>query len=205
MRRRQRKFSIVKFRHKANGTVTTEEFGIPTNINSSEPWIAEAPEGDWYYAPGFTYDSGMMIHYIIEAIARDGNAALCISLLPDGSLDECSRKMLQEVRMWMRKNREAVYGSRSRVIPGEGENHRFLYDPKAVTYFVMPSKVEADFVILDLQVESIEVHDLDPSRDKILDEFFLSIGTRIYFCDGPKLRMRTEYEVNPCCSPLLFA
>jgi alpha-L-fucosidase len=114
-------FSIVKFRKKTNGTVTTEEFGVPANINTNQPWIAEAPVGDWFYAPGFTYDSGMMIRYIIEAIARDGNAALCISILPDGSLDEGSQKMLKEVGVWMRRNGEAVYGSRAWTIPGEGE------------------------------------------------------------------------------------
>jgi alpha-L-fucosidase len=56
--------------------VNTEEFGVPEKINTAQPWIAEAPVGDWFYAPGFTYDSGMMIRYVIEAIARDGNAAL---------------------------------------------------------------------------------------------------------------------------------
>lgn len=114
-------FSIVKFRHNTNGTVNTEEFGVPANIKTDQPWIAEAPVGDWFYAPNFTYDAGMMIHYIIEAIARDGNAALCISLLPDGSLDEGSQKMLKEVGVWMRCNGEAVYGSHAWKIPGEGE------------------------------------------------------------------------------------
>ncbi len=114
-------FSIVKFRNKTNGTVNTEEFGVPAAIKTDQPWIAEAPVGDWFYAPGFTYDSGMMIRYIIEAIARDGNAALCISILPDGSLDEGSLKMLKEVGIWMRRNGEAVYGSHAWTIPGEGE------------------------------------------------------------------------------------
>lgn len=114
-------FSIVKFRDKTNGTVTTEEFGAPEEIKSNEPWISEIPVGDWYYAPGFTYNSGMMIRYVIEAIARDGNAAICVSPLPDGSLDEGSMKMLEEVGIWMRRNGEAVYGSRAWVIPGEGE------------------------------------------------------------------------------------
>ena len=114
-------FSIVKFRKKTNGTVNTEEFGVPANIKTDQPWIAEAPVGDWFYAPGFTYNSGMMIRYIIEAIARDGNAALCISILPDGSLDEGSLKMLKEVGVWMRRNGEAVYGSHAWTIPGEGE------------------------------------------------------------------------------------
>jgi alpha-L-fucosidase len=114
-------FSIVKFRKKTNGTVSTEEFGVPANINTNQPWIAEIPVGDWFYAPGFTYDSGMMIRYVIEAIARDGNAAICISILPDGSLDEGSLKMLKEVGVWMRRNGEAVYGSRAWTIAGEGE------------------------------------------------------------------------------------
>ncbi|WP_235841653.1 alpha-L-fucosidase [Confluentibacter sediminis] len=114
-------FSIVKFRHNTNGTVNTEEFGIPADIKTDQPWIAEAPVGDWFYAPDFTYDAGMMIHYIIEAIARDGNAALCISILPDGSLDEGSISMLKAVGLWMRQNGEAVYGSHAWSIPGEGE------------------------------------------------------------------------------------
>ena len=114
-------FSIVKFRNKTNGTVNTEEFGVPANIKTDQPWIAEAPVGDWFYAPDFTYDSGMMIRYIVEAIARDGNAALCISILPDGSLDEGSMNMLKKVGTWMKRNGEAVYGSHAWMIPGEGE------------------------------------------------------------------------------------
>ena len=114
-------FSIVKFRKKTNGTVNTEEHGIPAEIKKDQPWIAEAPVGDWFYAPDFTYDSGMMIRYVIEAIARDGNAAICISLLPDGSMNEESQKMLKEVGNWMRINGEAVYGSHAWVIPAEGE------------------------------------------------------------------------------------
>lgn len=114
-------FSIVKFRNKTNGTVNTEEHGIPSAIKTDQPWIAEAPVGDWFYAPDFTYHSGMMIRYVIEAIARDGNAALCISLQPDGSLNTESETMLKEVGIWMRRNGEAVYGSQAWKIPGEGE------------------------------------------------------------------------------------
>jgi alpha-L-fucosidase len=98
-------FSIVKFRHKTNGTVNTEEFGVPADIKTDQSWIAEAPVGDWFYAPGFTYSSAMMIRYIIEAVA----------------LDEGSLKMLKEVGVWMRRNGEAVYGSHAWAIPGEGE------------------------------------------------------------------------------------
>jgi alpha-L-fucosidase len=114
-------FSIVKFRSRTNGTVTTEEFRIPAAIKIDQPWIGEAPVGDWFYGPDFTYDSGMMIRYIIEAVARDGNAALCIPMREDGSLDSGAVTMLREVGVWMRRNGEAVYGSHAWKIPGEGE------------------------------------------------------------------------------------
>lgn len=114
-------FSIVKFRKSTNGTVTTEEFGIPASIKTDQPWIGEAPVGDWFYAPNFTYNSGMMIRYIIEAIAHDGNAALSIPIRPNGSLEDDCIKMLKELGVWMKRNREAVYGSHAWKIPGEGE------------------------------------------------------------------------------------
>src|SRR5574344_1088623 len=114
-------FSIVKFRKPTNGTVNTAEFDFPDSIDSSQPWIREAPIGDWFYAPGFTYDSGMMIRFIIEAIARDGNAALNICMRPDGSIEDACVKMLEEVGAWMKINGEAVYGSKAWKKLGEGQ------------------------------------------------------------------------------------
>jgi alpha-L-fucosidase len=116
-------FSIVKFRKKTNGTVTTEEGGIPRDIRTDQPWIAETPVGDWFYAPGFTYDSGMVVRYLLEEVSRDGNVAVCISLLPDGSLDDGSRQLLKRVGDWMRINGEGIYGSRAWVKYGEGPRH----------------------------------------------------------------------------------
>ncbi len=113
-------FSIIKFRRPTNGAVNTAEFDFPDSIVTAQPWIREAPVGDWFYAPGFVYDSGMMIRFIIESVCRDGNAALNICLRPDGSIeDECVR-MLEEVGEWMKRNGEAVYGSRAWRTPGEG-------------------------------------------------------------------------------------
>lgn len=116
-------FSIVKFRRQTNGTVNTEEHGLPNHIKDDQPWIAEAPIGDWFYAPNFTYDSGMMIRYIIEASARDGNVALCVSLRPDGSIEPGALTMLKGVGQWLRTNGDAIYGSRAWVIPGEGRKN----------------------------------------------------------------------------------
>lgn len=114
-------FSIVKFRPPTNGTVNTEEFGVPRQIKTNQPWIGEVQVGDWFYRPGFDYPAASVIRYIIESAARDGGAAICVCLRPDGSLDEGSITMLADVGHWMRNNGEAIYGSRAWSIPGEGQ------------------------------------------------------------------------------------
>lgn len=114
-------FSIIKFRKPTNGTVTTEEFDYPDNINTSQPWIRETPIGDWFYSPGFHYEAKMMIRAIIESISRDGNIAINICLRPDGSIEEPAVKMLEELGQWMKINGEAVYGSKAWKVPAEGE------------------------------------------------------------------------------------
>jgi alpha-L-fucosidase len=114
-------FSIVKFRPPTNGTVNTEEFGVPREIKTNQPWIGEVQVGDWFYRPGFDYPAASVIRYIIEAAARDGGAAICVCLRPDGSLDDGSKSMLRDIGHWMRTNGEAIYGSRAWSIPGEGQ------------------------------------------------------------------------------------
>ncbi|KQX01633.1 alpha-L-fucosidase [Massilia sp. Root418] len=115
-------FSIIKFRPTTNGTVNTEEGTIPAGIKSDQAWIAETPVGDWYYGPNFSYDPGAVIRYVLEQVARDGNAAICISPLPDGSLDEGSTRMLKEIGAWMRINGQGIYGSKAWRVLGEGES-----------------------------------------------------------------------------------
>jgi len=114
-------FSIIKFRKPTNGAVNTAEFDFPDTINTSQPWIREAPVGDWFYAPGFTYDAGSMIRFIIEAISRDGNVALNIPMRPDGSIEDACVTMLEAVGRWLQLNGEAVYGSKAWTKLGEGE------------------------------------------------------------------------------------
>lgn len=114
-------FSIIKFRTPTHGSVNTAEFDFPDSINTSQPWIREAPIGDWFYAPGFTYDAPSVIRFIIEAICRDGNVALNIPMRPDGSLEDECAAMLEQLGDWIEVNGEGIYGSRAWTTPGEGE------------------------------------------------------------------------------------
>ncbi|WP_290567923.1 alpha-L-fucosidase [Leeuwenhoekiella sp. UBA6783] len=117
-------FSIVKFRDKTNGTVNTQEGGIPEDIKTDQDWIAETPVGDWFYGPDFTYSADAVIRYLLEEVARDGNVGICVSLLPDGSLDQGSTQMLKDIGTWMRINGQGIYGSAAWKVLGEGANER---------------------------------------------------------------------------------
>ncbi|HWY30518.1 MAG TPA: alpha-L-fucosidase, partial [Candidatus Acidoferrum sp.] len=102
-------FSVVKF-HPGDRVVTTYEGLYPSGIVNNQPWMADTAVGDWFYRNGFTYDSGMVIHELLECVSRDGAACICISLRPDGSLDSGSRSMLQQIGQWMTINGEGIYG-----------------------------------------------------------------------------------------------
>jgi alpha-L-fucosidase len=113
-------FAVVKFHGINNGIVTTFETNYPSAIKTDQPWIGETPVGDWYYSPGFNYDPGMVIRYLLECVSRDGAAAVNIALRPDGSLDPGSVTQLQAIGAWMNINSVGIYGSHAWIKYGEG-------------------------------------------------------------------------------------
>jgi alpha-L-fucosidase len=114
-------FGVIKFKPAGTrGIVGTQEGGVPKLIRRDQPWIAETPVGDWFYAPGFTYDPPSVVRYLIDSVSRDGAVALCISLTPEGALDEGSQKLLAEVGAWLKVNGDGIYGSRAWEVAGEG-------------------------------------------------------------------------------------
>jgi alpha-L-fucosidase len=115
-------FGIVKFNPNNKGIVNTFENNYPADIKTDQPWIGEVPVGDWFYNTGFNYNPNMVIRYILECVSRDGAAAICVALRPDGSLDPGSVSQLQGVGNWMNINSAGIYGSKAWVKYGEGTN-----------------------------------------------------------------------------------
>ncbi len=111
--------AVVKF-HSGDRLTTTFENNFPSGIKSDQPWIGEVPVGDWFYGPGFNYNPGMVIRYLLECVSRDGAAAICVALKPDGTLDAGSTSMLQSVGQWMTINGAGIYGSRAWAKHREG-------------------------------------------------------------------------------------
>jgi len=80
-------FGMSNSMDRTRASVTTLENTYPAAVKTDQPWIGEVPVGDWFYDTGFSYDPGMVIRYLLECVSRDGAAAICIALKPDGSLD----------------------------------------------------------------------------------------------------------------------
>ncbi|MGN6724337.1 MAG: alpha-L-fucosidase, partial [Tepidisphaeraceae bacterium] len=104
-------FSIIKFHPPSPGVVNTFEANWPDGIKTDQPWIAETANGDWYYAPNFTYSSKGLIRYMLECVSRDGAFCVNIPLKPNGAIEPACVTMLKEVGAWMKINGDAIYGS----------------------------------------------------------------------------------------------
>lgn len=121
------KLAIIKFSPAYRGVGTTFEGSFPKGIKSDQTWMADRAVGDWFYRPGFVYDAGAVVHTLLEDVSRDGNLTLCVSLTPQGAMDEGSAQMLKEIGAWMKINGEGIYGSKAWKVYGEGE---MIKDPK---------------------------------------------------------------------------
>ena len=96
------------------------ESNVPKTIKRDQPWQTENGLGEWFYKTGTFYDSGMVIHQLLEAIAKDGNYAINIPLSPAGELDPGGEQTLKDMGDWMEINGEGVYDSSAWDVWGEG-------------------------------------------------------------------------------------
>lgn len=96
------------------------ESSVPGEIKKDCTWQTETGLGEWFYKAGTFYDSGMVIHQMLEAVSRDGNYAINIPLKPSGELDPGGLKTLQDMGDWMDVNSEGIHGSSAWDVWGEG-------------------------------------------------------------------------------------
>ncbi len=146
--------ACIKFAPNNPALGITYEINFPNKILTDKPWIGENPIGDWYYAPGYTYQASSMVYSLLEYASRDGNYACAVPITPEGDLEPECVQMLQDMGQWMKTNGEGIYGSKAWKIWGEGEK---ISDPKkpekALSLRVFPggnlSKSHAAFTFLN--------------------------------------------------------
>lgn len=90
---------------------------------SPVPWQSETCIGGWFYDKKAHYKTPRhILDILIDSIAKNGTLLLNILQRPDGTIDEQADWILSELAKWFAVNGEAVYGTRSFRVSGEGHS-----------------------------------------------------------------------------------
>ncbi|MGC8559781.1 MAG: alpha-L-fucosidase [Phycisphaerae bacterium] len=93
------------------------------------PWQSETCIGDWHYLRALFDQPGKyggylhpreVIHWMIDAVSKNGNFVLNIPGKPDGTIDRKEKLILSELAQWFKLNGDAIYATRPWVVYGEG-------------------------------------------------------------------------------------
>ena len=102
------------------GVLDIEKSQLP-GINDS-PWQTDTCIGNWFYDAKQTFKQpGHVIEMLVDIISKNGTMLLNILQLPDGSIDEETRYLLNELAKWFQICVEGVYGTRPFRTFGEGD------------------------------------------------------------------------------------
>lgn len=115
----------------------TPEQQIPDTL-LPYPWETCMSMGNsWSYNKNDEYKStNVLIHYLVDIVAKGGNFLLNVGPGPDGKLPEDAVKRMKEIGAWMRVNGDAIYDSRP-VYPYSDGNLRYTQGKDGTIYAIV--------------------------------------------------------------------
>ncbi|HKM34491.1 MAG TPA: alpha-L-fucosidase [Lachnospiraceae bacterium] len=88
---------------------------------AKQPWQSDTCIGGWFYSARMNYlHPGQIIEILVDIISKNGTLLLNILQRPDGTIDDETDWILEELAKWFAINAEAVYGTCPWRIAGEG-------------------------------------------------------------------------------------
>lgn len=138
-------------------------------------------KNSWCYTDTLEYKTGrQIIQMLIEVISKNGNMLLNVGPRGDGSIPEKDRRILKEIGAWMKKNGEAVYGSRPWRKSGEGnirihegqftDNDELPYTAEDIRFTVRGDSIYA-FIMRFPENGKVTIRSLGDSADQNTAEF----------------------------------
>lgn len=114
----------------AKAVVADYERGL-TNQIMPYAWQSETCIGEWHYNRALYEKAGDfggytpprdIVHWLIDAVSKNGTFILNIPGRPDGTIDSKEIAVLDQITAWMQTNGEAIYATRPWKTYGEGPN-----------------------------------------------------------------------------------
>ena len=103
------------------GVLDIEKSQLP-GINP-EPWQTDTCIGNWFYDVRQVFKQpGHVIEMLIDIVAKNGSMLLNILQRPDGSIDDETTWLLQELAGWFTVCGEAIHGTRPWRTAEEGDS-----------------------------------------------------------------------------------
>ena len=136
----------------------------------TEPWQTDTSIGPWFCRKDGIYETpNAIIDMFIDIVSKNGNLLLNIPLKADGSLDDKSIDMLNEMGKWMAINAEAIKETRPWQVYGEGptsvkeeysEKIREKFTPHDIRFTSKENVVYAIFLDWPVNEKSIRIKSL---------------------------------------------
>ena len=100
------------------------ERGAPNEIQDL-PWQTCSCIGSWHYDKKLAERNGYksaatVLQMLADIVSKNGNLLLSIPLRGDGTPDDASLAVVEDIAKWMDVNREAIFGTRPWQVFGEG-------------------------------------------------------------------------------------
>lgn len=114
----------------AKAVVADYERGL-TNRIMPYAWQSETCIGQWHYNRALFDKPGEfggyahprdIVHWLVDAVSKNGTFILNIPGKPDGTIDSKEQAFLDHFTAWMQVNGESIYATRPWKIYGEGPN-----------------------------------------------------------------------------------
>jgi len=86
-----------------------------------KPWQTDTCIGNWFYDAKQVFKRpNHIIEMLVDIISKNGTMLLNILQLPDGSIDDETNYLLEELASWIAIAGEGIYGTRPWHVSGEG-------------------------------------------------------------------------------------
>lgn len=88
---------------------------------SERPWHSDTCIGNWFYDVRQPFKhSEHIVEILVDIVSKNGTMLLNVLQLPDGSIDDEAKFILDGLTKWFAVCGEGIYGTRPWKVPGEG-------------------------------------------------------------------------------------